>query len=189
MVVLGIDEVGRGSWAGPLLVGAVALDVRIKGIKDSKLLTREQRTALDKVIREKAKFIGLGWVKSAEIDKLGLSAALKLGAARAIRELKCNVDEIIIDGNFNYLPQVLNAKAVIKADLLVQAVSAASIVAKVARDNFMIELHKTYPKYLFCNNVGYGTKKHRMLINEHGICPQHRLSYQPMKSLQSGPVL
>jgi len=134
MVTVGIDEVGRGCWAGPLVAGAVILHKPLQGLKDSKKLSKKQREALAVEIELFAAAIGLGWVEPAEIDKIGLTEAVRLAMQRAADEIKVHYDEIIIDGNINYLAQDIRSKVIVKADDSVSAVSAASIVAKVARD-------------------------------------------------------
>jgi ribonuclease HII len=185
MVTLGLDEVGRGSWAGPLVAGAVVLGRPIKGLKDSKLLTRAQRLELSKKIEENALAIGLGWVEPATIDKVGLTVSVRLAMQQALHAIEAQYDELIIDGNFNFFPNNEKAKAVIKADNFVPAVSAASIVAKVARDGFMIKMAKQYGKYGFDRHVGYGTALHQQMLKLHGICELHRRSFQPIRALSA----
>lgn len=181
MLILGIDEVGRGSLAGPLVVGAVVLDLNIPGLKDSKLLSIKKRQSFSLDIYDKAKYCGLGWVSNIEIDDIGLSLALNLAASRSIAQLNFKVDKIIIDGIINLLPN-LESQTMIKADNLIPAVSAASIIAKVVRDNFMINLDSKFSEYGFKTNVGYGTKQHMLAINQYGPSPYHRLSFEPLKS-------
>jgi ribonuclease HII len=191
MITVGIDEVGRGSLAGPLVAGAVILDKKITGLKDSKLLSKIQREKLDKIIRTEALALGLGWASASEIDALGLTASVALAMRRALAEIKCGYDEIIIDGNYNFLQGGTseNKKCVIntlvKADSLVPAVSAASVVAKVARDNYMIDLAKKYEGYGFEKHVGYCTKLHLKALKALGPSEVHRFSYEPVKLLMS----
>ncbi|HEX3568295.1 MAG TPA: ribonuclease HII [Candidatus Saccharimonadales bacterium] len=180
-MILGIDEVGRGCWAGPLVAGAVLLKHPIRGLRDSKKLTRLQRERLDLVIRKRALAIGLGWVTPVELDAIGLTEAVRLAMRRALAEIAEPYDEIIIDGNYNFLADVACTRTLIKADDLVPAVSAASIVAKVARDAFMRSIAKEYPDYQFESHVGYGTRAHQAAIKLHGICELHRRSFQPIK--------
>jgi len=184
MLVLGIDEVGRGSLAGPLVIGAVVLDtdINIQGIKDSKLLSRKKRENLALEIYSIAKYCGLGWVSNQEIDHIGIAKSLKLAASRSIENLPIKVDKIIIDGPINFLPN-FNCQTLIKADNLIPTVSAASIIAKVARDKYMINLANQLPEYGFKTNVGYGTKQHLSAINKYGSSNYHRLSFEPLKSL------
>jgi ribonuclease HII len=187
-MILGIDEVGRGSWAGPLVVGAVVLGgVKIEGLTDSKKLSKKQREKFDTIIREKAKGIGLGWVEPAEIDKIGLAESLKLATKRAVQQIKTPYSEIIIDGTVNFLMGTNKEKYVTtlkKADLLIPCVSAASIIAKVARDGYMASQDKNYSGYGFNRHVGYGTSAHIIAIDKLGITPLHRLSFEPLKKFR-----
>ncbi len=180
--LMGIDEVGRGCWAGPLVVGAVILNKEIPGLTDSKLLSKKKRLELDIQIRESAKFAGLGWVEPNEIDELGLTKSMQLAIERAVKDCP-EVNEIIIDGNINYLVEDPRAVALIKADQIVPAVSAASIVAKVARDTYMEKIAKDHPDFGFEKHVGYGTKAHREALATHGVTSLHRLSYKPVRLL------
>jgi ribonuclease HII len=184
MVTVGIDEVGRGCWAGPLVAGAAILQNNVEGLKDSKKLNKSQRKALDEVIRDSSIALGLGWVSPQEIDQIGLSKAVGLAMERALHEITCQYDQIIIDGNINYFPYDSRAKAVVKADDSVEAVSAASIIAKVARDNYMAQYaHAKFPEYAFDKHVGYGTKLHLDMLKLHGVSPIHRQCYKPIKAL------
>jgi ribonuclease HII len=184
-MILGIDEVGRGPWAGPLVIGAVVLGgVDIPGLTDSKKLSKKRRKELDIIIREKAAGFGLGWVEANEIDEIGLSAALRLATIRAVEQVKATYHEIIIDGTINFLADTNKGKYVTtmpKADLLIPCVSAASIIAKVARDEFMSSQDKIYDGYDFSGHVGYGTAKHIEAIKQNGTTPLHRLSFAPLK--------
>ncbi len=184
-MILGIDEVGRGPWAGPLVVGAVVLGgVEIEGLTDSKKLSKKRRDVLDLEIREQADGYGIGWVEAGEIDEVGLSVALRLATKRAVEQINTTYHEIIIDGTVNFLSATNKGKYVTtmkKADLLVPSVSAASIIAKVARDNYMAEQDKVYPGYGFASHVGYGTAAHIAAIDKLGVTPLHRLSFSPLK--------
>lgn len=208
-MILGIDEVGRGPWAGPLVIGAVILGPRFanfaqlqptdpskdslytlwQSLTDSKKLTPKHRQQLNAQILESAAATSLGWVSASELDQYGLSLSLKIATHRAVKQiLTQNVafDEIIIDGTVNFLkdtPLAHKASTLKKADLLIKEVSAASIIAKVARDNYMKEIAVNYPKYHFEKHVGYGTAQHRQAILEYGICPEHRRSFRPIAKM------
>lgn len=182
MRTVGIDEVGRGCWAGPVVAGAVILKESIKGLKDSKKLTKQQREVLSAQIRAKA-VIGLGWAAPREVDKLGLTEAVRLAMRRALEQIAAEYDEIVIDGGYDFFPENPKAKAVIKADDTVPAVSAASIVAKVARDNYMAKVATGYPDYGFKSHVGYGTALHLERLQLHGVSDLHRQSFKPVQAL------
>ena len=183
MAILGIDEVGRGPWAGPLVVGACVLgDAQIEGLTDSKKLTPKKREALAPIIREKAA-VGLGWISAEELDRIGLSQALCKAARAAVKQIKVPFHEIVIDGTVNFLrntPLAGHVQVLKKADLLVPEVSAASIVAKVARDEYMYKLAGKYPGYGFEKHVGYGTAAHKAALEKLGPCPEHRKSFKPI---------
>ncbi len=191
-MILGIDEVGRGPLAGPLVVGAVILPSGekewFKELRDSKKLSVKKREALNKVVLAEAT-TGLGWVSSSELDEVGISEALRLATKRAVKSLKglhATFSQIIIDGKVNFLCDTVLSERVStmpKADDLVREVSAASIIAKVARDHYMYELAEKYPEYGFEKHVGYGTARHLAAISEYGICPEHRKSFEPIKSM------
>lgn len=183
MIVAGIDEVGRGCWAGPLVAGAVILGRPIEGLKDSKKLTRRQREAFAVRIRAEAEAVGLGWVTPAEVDGLGLTEAVRLAMRRALEQINATYDELIIDGSYNFFPDNPKAEAVVKADDSVPAVSAASIVAKVARDDYMADIAADYPDYGFQSHVGYGTALHLERLKLHGVSDLHRLSFKPIRAL------
>lgn len=188
-MILGIDEVGRGPWAGPLVVGAVVLGCEIEGLTDSKKLSAKRREMLALEIHEKATAVGLGWVHADEIDQFGLSQALIEATKRAVGEITVPYHEIIIDGTINFLAGTGKGSYVTlmkKADLLVPSVSAASIVAKVARDVYMQKQHEMYPDYGFDTHVGYGTAAHRKAIDVFGVTPLHRLSFAPLAKYTEG---
>ena len=196
MAILGIDEVGRGPLAGPLVVGAVVLpefdDSEVPEwvleLRDSKKLTAKKRERLNEIILKEA-VSGLGWVFAEELDKVGISEALKLATRRAVKSvqgLRRPFSQIVIDGKVNFLKGTALERFVStmpKADALVREVSAASIVAKVARDKYMVEVSAKFPEYGFEKHVGYGTAKHLAAIREFGICAEHRKSFEPIKSM------
>lgn len=188
-MILGIDEVGRGPWAGPLVVGAVVLGGgHIDGLTDSKKLSKKRRDVLAEEIYQKATGLGLGFVHAAELDDIGLSEALRRATVRAVSQVSCSYDEIIIDGTVNFLSETGKGQYVTtlkKADLLVPSVSAASIIAKVARDTYMEEMAEQYPDYGFEKHVGYGTAVHRAAIEQYGVTPLHRLSFAPLANYRS----
>lgn len=184
--LVGVDEVGRGCWAGPLLVVAAKATSDLPGgLKDSKLLSKKQREEILDLLSVSCSF-GEGWVGAPEIDRFGLARALRLGVRRALLQLKTEFnEEIIMDGKINYLPKkFINGRAVVNADSLVPVVSAASIYAKVTRDRFMVELGKRHPLYKFDQHVGYGTKAHMLALKSHGAIKYvHRRSYAPIANL------
>jgi ribonuclease HII len=180
MITVGIDEVGRGCWAGPLVAGAVILKQPIEGLKDSKKLTKKQRESLTSKIYDQALAVGLGWVEPQEIDAIGLTRAVGLAMERAMAQITMHFDEMIIDGNHNFFPLEPRARALIKADDKVPAVSAASIVAKVARDTYMSQLGEQYAGYGFDKHVGYGTAAHIAALQTLGVSDIHRRSYKPI---------
>lgn len=195
-MILGIDEVGRGPWAGPLVVGAACLNgAVIDGLTDSKKLTKKRREALSAEILASSAVVGLGWVEAREIDEIGLSEALRLATKRAVKGVQASgvsFHEIIIDGTINFLsdtPLESYVTTMKKADLLVPSVSAASIVAKVARDKFMTEQDDIYAGYSFGAHAGYGTLAHRAAIEKLGVTPLHRLSFAPLQKYAKIPVV
>lgn len=187
-MILGIDEVGRGAWAGPLVVGAVVLgDKKIEGLDDSKKLSPKRRAELAIEIKKQAKGIGIAWVSAAKIDQIGLSEALKLAARRAVAQINCDFDKIIIDGTIRLIDDE-RVSVLPKADGLISSVSAASIVAKVARDNYMALLDKVFPDYGFSKHVGYGTKLHSQALANYGVLPVHRKSFRPVAEFLDGSL-
>ncbi len=187
-VILGIDEVGRGSWAGPLVVGAAILadEAKIDGLTDSKKLTKKRREELVVVIKQQAVWWNLGWVEATEINQIGLSQALRLATKRSVESLPIEYaqTQIIIDGTIDFLDDE-RVSTLKKADLLVPSVSAAAILAKVARDEFMIRLstQSAYQSFGFDSHVGYGTAAHRQALERYGLCDQHRTCFKPMSSM------
>lgn len=181
-MLVGIDEVGRGCWAGPVVAGAVLLREPIAGLKDSKKLSKLQREKLDAQIRVEALGFGLGWVAPAELDTIGLTEAVRLAMHRALEAIAAPYTEVIVDGNYNYFPENPLCSTLVGADNLVPAVSAASIIAKVARDRYMAEMAVKHPGYSFERHVGYGTAAHRAAITALGLCELHRRSFRPVQA-------
>lgn len=184
MKTIGIDEVGRGCWAGPLLVVAARAKTTLpEGLKDSKQLSAITRERLHTDIVETCE-LGEGWVQPEEIDQLGLAGAMRLGVQRALMNLGVNHDEpIIMDGLVDYCPEEFtNVQTVAKADALHPIVSAASIYAKVTRDAHMTRAAQFYPFYGFEKHVGYGTAIHQAALKVHGISKLHRKSFKPIQA-------
>lgn len=173
--MIGIDEVGRGAFAGPLVVCAIRANnnINYSEIKDSKLLSPKKREQIAHNLLNICD-IGYGWVSAAKIDEIGLTKALRIACIDAVEQIFTSINEqIVLDGNINYLPKY-NCKTLIKADKTVKIVGAASIVAKYTRDMHMIELSKKYNNYGFESNKGYGTLKHIESIKRYGLCNEHR---------------
>lgn len=181
-MIVGVDEVGRGCLAGPVCVAAVLLgEHSVEGLTDSKMLTSKKRLHLSRLIKEQALGIGIGWISAKAIDQIGISVALKLAATTAVRQINRNYDQIIIDGTIRLVddPRVILMK---KADLLIESVSAASIIAKVCRDQYMTYVDGLFPGYGFATHVGYGTAKHLSSLQNLGPSPVHRLSFAPLNT-------
>lgn len=185
MMIIGIDEVGRGCWAGPLVAAAVGLEntILIPGLTDSKKLSAKKRNILAKEIQTVTNVIALGWVWPREINKLGLTESVRLAMQRAIVKINFTNKPVIIDGSINYLKHMPHTESIIKADGSVPAVSAASVIAKVARDAYMQQIAVKYPNYGFETHVGYGTAAHIEALKTHGVLSIHRVNYKPIKKL------
>ena len=191
--VCGVDEAGRGPLVGSVVAGAVVLDPNnpIPGLKDSKKLTAVRREFLYEQIMEKAKAWGLGEASPAEIDDINILQATMLAMRRAVEDLSGRLgswpDKALIDGN--RCPELpIPSEAIIKGDSKEQAISAASIIAKVTRDRQMQELHNRYPQYGFAQHMGYPTEAHFAALKEFGICDQHRRSFSPVRKVLEGIV-
>jgi ribonuclease HII len=182
-MIVGIDEVGRGCWAGPLCVVALAGDeASLKGVRDSKQLSRKKRVELYKMIVREAGDIGIGWASAAQIDAYGLSTMLSHAAKTAYSQIGVEHDSVILDGIHNFLG-LKNAVTMKKADESVAAVSAASIVAKVLRDEYMARIDLHFPEYGFAKHVGYGTAAHTAALAKHGPSSMHRHSFAPIRAI------
>ncbi len=179
----GVDEAGRGPWAGPVCAGAVILNPAkpIAGLGDSKAQSAKRREALQLEIKERALHWGLGWASAEEIDALNIRQATHLAMRRAIETCGIIPDFILVDGND--LPAGLPApgQAIVKGDGSVPAISAASILAKTARDDLMAELDARHPGYGFAAHKGYGTATHADALTRLGPCPIHRKSFAPVR--------
>ncbi len=187
-LVAGVDEVGRGPLAGAVVAAAVILTAEnwIDGLADSKVLNEKKRNELDKVIKEKALAWSLGRAEVSEIDEINILHASMLAMRRAVEGLSIKPDHLKIDGNRCFCKEdeiEISMEAIIKGDSKIAAISAASIIAKVARDKEMVELDKQYPQYGFACHKGYPTKAHREALKKHGAICEHRRSFKPVRDV------
>jgi ribonuclease HII len=185
VLIAGVDEAGRGPLAGPVYAAAVILDpdCPIPGLRDSKVLSAAQRERLAAQIRAHALAWAVAAADVAEIDALNILQATLLAMRRAVEALDTAPTEALIDGN--RVPRLAcPARAIVKGDRDVAAISAASILAKTARDALLLGLHDLYPWYGFARNKGYGTKEHLAALERHGPCPEHRLSFAPVAQMR-----
>lgn len=183
-LMAGVDEAGRGPLMGPVVAAAVILDELnpIEGLADSKKLTALRREKLYDEIRAKALCCSIAMASVEEIDKLNILQATMLAMKRAVEGLRLKPNKVLVDGN--RLPTlVILAEAIVGGDALVPAISAASILAKVYRDQWCAEYHLLYPQYGFANHKGYGTAEHLAALHAHGACPQHRRSFAPVAAV------
>lgn len=181
-LIAGIDEVGRGPLAGPVVSAAVILDVNqpIYGLDDSKKLNEKKRNELYEQIQKKALGIGIGVVSEEIIDEKNIYESTKLAMIAAIESLPIQPDFLLLDAM--QLNVAIPQKKIIKGDAKSVSIAAASIIAKVTRDQMMVEYDQMYPGYGFAQNAGYGTKEHLAGIELQGICPIHRKSFAPIKN-------
>lgn len=187
-LVAGLDEAGRGAWAGPVAAAAVILSpasdlvTRLKGVRDSKQMSPAQRTRWAEVIRAVALAWGVGFASSLEIDALGILPATRLAMQRALAQLDLVPEHLLLDAV--RLPGVgLPQTALIKGDSRVLSIAAASVLAKTERDRLMVKLEDEFPGYSFARHKGYGTAIHRMALESLGPCGQHRASFKPVKKM------
>lgn len=180
--IAGIDEVGRGPLAGPVVSAAVILPENFScpGITDSKKLSEKKRCALFPIILDRALAVGVGMADHREIDRINILAASLLSMKRAVDNLSLVPDHLLIDGKFT-IDSNLSQQAIVKGDSLSISIAAASIVAKVTRDRMMQELSQKYPVYGFHRHKGYPTKAHKAAIQEFGPCPVHRQTFRGVK--------
>lgn len=189
LLLCGVDEAGRGPLAGPVHAAAVILDPKrpIDGLQDSKQLSHKRREALEALIKERA----LAWCVAessvGEIDALNILQATLLAMQRAVAGLEVAPDHVQVDGNRCPL-LACSVEAIVKGDATVAAISAASILAKTARDRAMRVLHETFPVYGFDQHFGYGTAKHLAALRRYGPCGAHRLSFAPVREALAGEV-
>ena len=182
--IAGVDEAGRGPWAGPVYAAAVILDPAhpIAGLADSKKLSAKKREALFDVIQRDAKAWAIASASAAEVDAINILQASLLAMRRAVEALALQPGKILVDGL--HCPKVsMPARAIVKGDSKEPAISAASILAKVARDRVMLKLHQQYPHYGFDAHKGYGTALHIAALQAHGVSRVHRRSYAPIVKL------
>jgi ribonuclease HII len=187
--VAGLDEAGRGAWAGPVVAAAVILPLSqpdlqkmLAGLRDSKMLTVNHRLLLYEVIQDIALQIAVGTASAAEVDQVNVVGATRLAMERALNCLRVIPEHLLID--HVKLPAVAIPQSCFpKADNISLSVAAASVIAKVTRDRWMIELHKEHPAYAFDRHKGYGTSMHRAALVQHGPCPQHRLTFEPVAQM------
>lgn len=180
--IAGVDEVGRGPLAGPVIAAAVILDPEnvIEGLRDSKKLSEKKRQQLDIVIREQAMAFAIGRAEVDEIDDINILHASMLAMQRAVEQLPVTPDHVYVDGN--RAPQIAYpVTTIIKGDDKEDCIAAASIIAKVLRDREMVQMHAAFPVYGFDKHKGYPTKAHMQAIKEHGVTEHHRRSFRPVR--------
>ncbi|WP_108664305.1 ribonuclease HII [Euzebya rosea] len=188
-VVAGVDEVGRGAWAGPVTYAAVVLptDRRMYKLRDSKQLDHTRREELHDRILDFALAVSVASASNEEIDRLGMSAAMQLAAHRAVDGLALTPDVLLLDGNWDFLAgQDTHNELIVHGDAHSASIAAASIVAKVTRDRQMVDHSPSHPPYAFHSNKGYPSPVHRRALREQGPCVLHRTSWTPIAELLDG---
>lgn len=179
MILAGVDEAGRGPLAGPVVAAAVVLRKPIIGLTDSKKLSAKKRNYFFEKIQQEADAFSIAEATVEEIDRINILQATMLAMKRAVESLSIRVDKVIVDGN--RCPEVsVPVQAIIKGDLLEPAISAASILAKVTRDNALVKYHEAYPEYGFASHKGYPTKQHLEALASFGVLEIHRKSFAPV---------
>ena len=192
LALAGLDEAGRGAWAGPVAAAAVVLPPSgdtllelLPGVRDSKLMTARQRGLWAGKIHAAAVAWAVGWAACEEIDSLGILPATRLAMQRAVAQLGLPPEHLLIDAvRLPALP--LPQTALVRGDQRSLSIAAASVLAKTARDAWMTDLDEQYPGYGFAAHKGYGTARHRRALDELGPCPQHRLSFAPLRARLPG---
>lgn len=187
-VIVGMDEVGRGAWAGPLMVGAAVLplDRRVNGVRDSKALREPEREKLYGRVAGWCRAWAVGAASHAECDTLGMAEAQRLAARRALDGLGLEYDHVIVDGNWNFVDHS-SVTTIVKGDVTCLSVAAASILAKVTRDRLMREQAASFPAYDFDSNKGYPCPRHKMALHAYGPTSIHRRTWVFMEGLAWGP--
>ncbi len=192
--VAGFDEVGRGAWAGPITVGAAVIptDRRIYKVRDSKMLRESEREALYDRITGWCVDWGVGHASEIECDELGMSAAQKLAAVRAVAALRVSPDHVLLDGPWDFVDQATGpdvaTTSIVKGDATCLSIAAASIIAKVTRDRLMRAMHEDHPQYRFADNKGYPCPRHRAALAEQGPSSVHRHSWAFVDGLPQGDM-
>ena len=183
-IVCGVDEAGRGPLAGPVYAAAVILGpgVRLRGLADSKMLTPDARESLRARIERRASAWAVASASVEEIDGLNILQATLLAMRRAVEQLTCLPAEVLVDG-LHCPPLHCPVRPVVRGDATIKEISAASILAKTARDRYMIELDRTYPQYGFAQHKGYSTPEHLDALRRHGACPHHRQTFAPVREV------
>jgi ribonuclease HII len=191
-IIAGLDEVGRGAWAGPVTAAAVILpppdlrlEAQLRGLRDSKQLSAADRESWDHQIRDLAPCVCVGQASVEEIDRIGILPATRLAMRRAVAGLNCGVDHLLID--YILIGDIgIDQTALPRGDASTATIAAASVVAKVARDSIMIDLDRQYPDFGFAQHKGYGTPQHRQALASFGPTPIHRLSFAPIRAALGG---
>ncbi len=188
IILAGVDEAGRGALAGPVVAGAVVFPPGVTGkeFRDSKALTEKMRESLFQIITTQCDW-GVGMVTAKEIDEIGIKPATNQAMQMAVDQLKAAPTKLLVDGRDGFAfakpdKSLLPSKDIVHGDDLEPLISAASIVAKVSRDRWMKELAHKYPKFSFEKNKGYGAKPHLQLLEKEIYCPEHRKSYEPLRT-------